>query len=100
MSGAKFLGIVGTALKTIESDAAPYLFFEFAPDNGPIRKLSVESVEQMAGEISVSLGSERAVCKPFQRAIGAAALSGAAVESSGGGCCGSSAPASGPGCCG
>jgi len=100
MSGSKFLGIIGTALKSLESDAAPYLFFEFAPGNGPIRKLSIESVEQTATETSVSLGSERAVCKPFQRAKNAAALSGAAVESSGGGCCGSSAKSGGTGCCG
>jgi len=102
MSGSKFLGIIGSARKTLSSDAAPYLFFEFAPDNGPIRKLSIESVEQADDEISVSLGSERAVCKPFQRAKAAkamAALNGVASESSGGGCCGGSAKPSGNSCC-
>ena len=103
MSGSKFLGIVGSALKSLESDAAPYLFFEFAPDNGPIRKLTIESVEQLDEEISVSLGSERAVCKPFQRAkdaMTAAALSGVAIESSGNGCCADGNRSDGSSCCG
>jgi len=104
MSSSKFLGIVGSALKSLESDdAAAYLFFEFAPDNGPIRKLSIESVEQSDGEISVSLGSERAVCKPFQRAKAAkavAATSNATVDSSAGGCCSDGNRPDGSKCCG
>jgi len=76
MSGSKFLAIIGSAMKSLSADDAPYLFFEFAPENGPIRKLSVDTIEFTSNEISVSLGSEQAVCKPYQRAKAAAILSG------------------------
>lgn len=69
MPGSKLLGIVRSALESFEAEAAPYLFFEFAPDNGPIRKLRIESVEYTDEVILVMLGSERPVCKPFKRAI-------------------------------
>lgn len=101
MSGSKFLGIVGTAAKTLSVDVAPYLFFEFAPGNGPIRKLSIESIERNTDEISVSLGSEQAVCKPFQRMIGAraAAASGGKALTSDDACCAVSISPSGKSCC-
>jgi len=103
MSASKFSAIIGAALKSLPADTAPYLFFEFAPDNGPIRKLSIESIEFADNEVAVSLGSEQAVCKPFQRAKAAkaaAALSGgAAVPASYGGCCADGNRADGSACC-
>jgi len=105
MSGSKFLGIVRSALSSLASDSAPFLFFEFAPDNGPIRKLSIETVEYSDDEISVSLGSELAVCKPFQRAKSAMAVvagshGGSAAESTGDGCCANGNLSKGMSCCG
>jgi len=104
MSGSKFLGIIGKALENLKQEDAPYLFFEFAPNNGAIRKLSVKSLEQSDDEFSVSLGTEKAVCKPFQRskaARAAAALSGQITEAeTGGGCCAGGTDSSGNACCG
>jgi len=96
MSGAKFLGIVGTALDSIATDAAPYLYFEYSPDNGPIRKLSIESVNSADGEIAVSLGSERAVCKPFERLKSVAVIGEAAPAKS---CCSGGASSNSGSCC-
>jgi len=103
MTSTKFAGIISTAIKTLALDDAPFLYFEFAPNNGPIRKLSVESVESSEHEISVSLGSEKAVCKPFQRAKAAqtaTALSGAGVGAIGDqGCCSPTNQSTSNACC-
>ncbi len=100
MSGSKFLGIIGSALGSLPTATASHLFFEYAPDNGPIRKLSVKLFEQNDAELSVSLGSERAVCKPFQRAKDAIAISGGTTQSSSEGCCSGAARSGSSGCCG
>jgi hypothetical protein len=103
MSSAKFAGIVSTATKALAVDDAHFLYFEFAPDNGPIRKLSVESIETGDQEISVSLGGEKAVCKPFQRsqaALATVASDGADTASvSSPGCCSTPAQSTGAACC-
>lgn len=91
MPASKFLGIVSGALSKLIEDSASFVFFEFAPDNGPIRKLSIESIETKVEEVSIVLGSERAVCKPFQRAKAALKLPLMKGKSS--------APASSSGCC-
>lgn len=80
MPGSKFMGIVGKALETLSEDTAPYLFFEFAPNNGPIRKLSIESIEIGNSELSISLGSEKAMCKPFQRSKAARVVAALGVR--------------------
>jgi len=94
MQTAKFVGIVSGALKTLSETTASQLFFEYAPGNGPIRKLKIESVAVSDKEIAVSLGGDKAVCKPFERMKDKAT---AAVK----GCCtgGDSGPENKP-CCG
>lgn len=100
MSGSKFLGIIGSALSSLSTDTAAHLYFEFAPGNGPIRKLSIDSFERHDSELSVSLGSERAVCKPFQRAKDALAINGGNTQPSSGGCCSGTASSESSSCCG
>lgn len=100
MSGSKFIGILNSALGSLAVSSAQHLFIEFAPGNGPIRKLSIDSVETVEDETSVYLDSERAVCKPFQRAKALAALGGAAASSSEAGCCGDGKRSDGSSCCG
>lgn len=102
MPASKFLAITSSAMKTLKADTAAYFFFEFAPDNGPIRKLSVESVEHTEHELAVSLGSEQAVCKPLQRAkatLATAVLSGITVQTSNKGCCSDTGVSNSSGCC-
>jgi hypothetical protein len=105
MTVAKFLAIVNAALNALSTTTAHLLFIEFAPDNGPIRKLSVESVDRNENEVIVSLGSEQAVCKPFERAKSALA-SGAIgdavnqVMANTGCCSGGKEQSSSKGCCG
>lgn len=100
MQGSKFMAILGSALKSLQTETASHLFFEYAPENGPIRKLSVESVEHTDSEIAVSLGSEKAVCKPFQRALAAgAAAAGVVGQSSGESCCADGKRSDGSSCC-
>jgi len=99
MQASKFNSIFQKAIELLGADSSPVLFFEFSPNNGPIRKLSIESINQSDNAISVILGSEKAVCKPFQRskAAQAAALSIGGKHNpapAGGGCCSSSV-----GCC-
>lgn len=104
MPCSKFMSIVGKALEKLQENGAPFLFFEYAPDNGPIRKLSIESITTGANEVSISLGSEQAECKPFQRfkaAQAAAALSGSIMDQPTEiGCCSDGSRAAGRSCCG
>ncbi len=67
MPAKKFQGIAAKALETLSAEDAHLLFFEFAPGNGPIRKLNVAAMDSSATEHSIYLGNEKAVCKPFQR---------------------------------
>jgi hypothetical protein len=101
MSAGKFLAIVDSAMNSLQAESAPSLFFEFAPDNGPIRKLSIASIEHIDSKVAVSLGSEHAVCKPFQRAKEASAgvLSGITEPASGDGCCAVGTRLRSSGCC-
>jgi len=101
MSGSKFNGILNSALKSLAVSSAAHLFIEFAPDNGPIRKLSIDSVETVEDETFVYLDSERAVCKPFQRAkaLASAAIGGAAATSAEAGCCSDGKRSDGSSCC-
>jgi len=66
MNASTFTAIIAKALGALKEDAASFLYFEFAPDNGPLLKLRAESVEHFKDEIVVSLGSEKALCKPFE----------------------------------
>ena len=95
MSGSKFAGIIGSAPGTLSTTTASHLYFEYAPDNGPVRKLSVESFEQSDTELSVTLGSERAVCKPFQRVKDALT-----INASSEGCCSGATGSESSSCCG
>lgn len=99
MSGSKFTAIVAKALEKLSAEDAPLLYFEYAPNNGPIRKLSVESIESTPNEISVSLGGEKAVCKPFQRLKTAARSNAISTTSSGTGCCSDGTDSKDSACC-
>ncbi len=103
MSTSKFMGIVGAAVDTLSVDAAPTLSFEFAPGNGPIRKLTVTGISQNKDSMEVALAGEKAVCKPFQRAIAertAANSSGSTVQSSTSKCCAGGNNNNTSSCCG
>ena len=72
MSSGKFLDIVGKAalafgIEDIKALDCDRLFFEFAPDNKPFFKLSVQSVILEKGALLVSLVHQHAVCKPAVR---------------------------------
>jgi len=99
MSSTKLRTIVNSALTKLEVDAAAQLFFEFAPDNGPLRKLSVDTIESSDDELVILLESEKALCKPYQRLKDAVTLGGVASAQTGGGCCSTAAPSPRGGCC-
>lgn len=103
MQAKKFAGIIQKSIERLEIDSPTRLFFEFSPNNSPIRKLNIASIDVVDQSIAVWLGNEKAVCKPFERskiARAAAVLSGGAIGPSQVGCCGSSndEPRKG-GCC-
>jgi len=104
MTTGKLIGIIEKALTKldVDSESSSSLFIEFAPDNGPIRKLNINSYVEGDNELIVNLGSEKAVCKPFQRsklAQAAAELTGGAIgPAQVSGCC-STDSKGGSGCC-
>ncbi|MEE9321441.1 MAG: DUF6428 family protein [Granulosicoccus sp.] len=87
MSVVKFLGIVTAAKQSLLPDDTAQLFFEFSTENGPVMKLSVDSVEVIGELVLVALSGPAAVCKPFQ-------LSKAGVETAVGKCCEKTLPTS------
>jgi len=71
MSAAKFLGIIDAALIALSEEPTAYLYVEYGPNNGPLHKLSITSMQTSEHEVLITLGSEQAVCKPFQRLMAA-----------------------------
>ena len=67
MSTSKFTRIVSAAIKALPDESAPYLFFEFAPNNAPLLKLRIQDIACNHKELSVHLTHEVAACKPFQK---------------------------------
>lgn len=94
MMSSKFLGIVGAVGDSLHLHDSAKLFFEFAPGNGPMRKLCVNSMEQAGDHTVVTLGGSVAMCKPFERmrksGTGSAAGACCGTGSSSSSCCGSS----------
>lgn len=66
MSTTKFLSIIRSTLGSLPESSRPYLFFEFSPNNGPLNKLTINSIKCVDGELSIHLNYEKAVCKPIQ----------------------------------
>lgn len=82
MPTGKFAGIVGTAVKRLNVESNAALYFEFSPNNGPMNKLHAVSIDADESQLRIHLGSQSAVCKPFQRsklAQATVALSGGAI---------------------
>ena len=67
MSTTKFTSILRATLNSFSENSTPVLFFEFTPNNGPLQKLRIKSVESDDQELSIHLVCEKAACKPFQR---------------------------------
>jgi len=88
MSCAKFMGIVSTAIESQDIDENTLTYIEFAPNNGALRKLVIDSVEQKESEVIVHLSNPTAMCKPFQRAMAARETKKQGDSS----CCGSTEP--------
>jgi len=103
MLASKCLGIIDTALQRLSAKPDSILFFEYAPNNGPLVKLHIESVKSSDDAHSVILGSEYAVCKPFQRASAASfanKFSGQVLKQpTANGCCALSGTSSDRACC-
>jgi len=69
MESHKLLALLKTALKSLSMDDSTRLYFEFAPDNQALMKISVDSLAEKGDEIIVHLKPEYAACKPFLRAL-------------------------------
>ena len=73
MSCAKFTGIVSTAIESLTVDENTQTYIEFAPNNGALGKLVIDSIEQSENKVVVHLSNPTAMCKPYQRAMAAQA---------------------------
>ncbi len=67
MSSSKFTNIVNSTLRSFSENSSPRLFIEFGPNNGPLQKLRIESVDCNTHEVSIHLAYEQATCKLFER---------------------------------
>lgn len=67
MSTSKFARIVSAAIEALPDKSAPYLFFEFAPNNAPLLKLRIQDIACDDKELTIHLTHEVAACKPFQK---------------------------------
>ena len=67
MNTSIFMSIVSATLKSLPESSKSSLFFEFAPNNGPLQKLRIRSTECDDHNFSVHLTYEKAVCKPLRR---------------------------------
>jgi len=103
MSASKCLGIINTALQLLSAESDARLFFEYAPNNGPLVKLHIDSVKRTDDAYIIILDSEHAVCKPFQRAKAASLNSEfpsrALEQPLASGCCASAGTPSHRTCC-
>ncbi len=91
MSAAKFAKIAEAGLRSLPELQDGELYFEYAPDNRAMQKLSARAIVGADDQTVVTLASHAAVCKPAEERAAAAADR----ESSG--CCGSAASTSA--CC-
>jgi len=88
MSTSKFTNIVSSALDSLPANENPDLFFEFSPNNGPLQKLRIQTIECEVDNVSVLLADERAACKPFLRGgMSITAVTGKVTEMAKTGCC-------------
>lgn len=67
MNTSKFMSIVSATLESFPEISESSLFFEFTPNNGPLQKLRIRSIECDDPGLSIHLTYEKAVCKPLQR---------------------------------
>ena len=67
MNAGKFMKIALAGKSKLPSEDDGELYFEFAPDNKAMRKLSVQLVEEREGQLFVELGPVAALCKPALR---------------------------------
>ncbi|MBL4906377.1 MAG: hypothetical protein JKX94_02920 [Sneathiella sp.] len=86
MTAFKFSQIATASIETVPALADGALWFEYAPGNGPIRKLSVSSVQIDGDRIKIQLGGAAAACKPRKKWLENAQASDLSASS---GCCGS-----------
>jgi len=112
MSSTKLLTLITAASNSLPMTSELQLYFEYAPRNGAMMKLAVESLNHvndassMTPELHVVLETQRVVCKPFQRSMNATSLvaQGAQSEISpnahDAACCGGSASTVSTSCCG
>jgi len=87
MSGSKFLNILRGSMKTLEISDNTQLYFEYAPGNGPIRKLTAESIRTDDDATTISLSGASASCKPFERAKESLGVGAACCGPSSSSCC-------------
>lgn len=90
MPASKFAAIVKAGLAALPELGNGELYFEYAPGNEGMRKLSVVGIEYAGERTLVTLGARKATCKPIERY-----LETATVENTSAGCCGFSSSA----CC-
>ncbi|MFK8081812.1 MAG: DUF6428 family protein [Granulosicoccus sp.] len=67
MRTSRFLNIIRTAFKSLPENSDPRLFFEFSPNDGPLLKLKIMSMDCNDEALSLHLSYEKAICKPVQR---------------------------------
>lgn len=70
MPARKFVSILDKALEDNQQNEHTELYFEFAPGNAALQKLSVENIGIVDDSVSVSLSGTTAQCKPLERALG------------------------------
>lgn len=77
MSTTKFAGILGASLASLSTTSDPAVFFEYSPNNGPLFKLAMSSIQSNSEGLAIILSDEKAVCKPFERfGLAGSALAG------------------------
>lgn len=92
MMTSKYLGIVAAVNDSLHMRSDAKLFFEFAPGNGPMRRLYANTMEHAGEYTVVTLGGPVAVCKPFER------MKKSGTGNAAGACCGTGGSSSS--CCG
>jgi len=69
MPCGKFFSIVNAATENLSIDDRTQTFIEFSPNNGPMGKLTIESIEVESDAVVVLLSSPTATCKAYDRAM-------------------------------
>jgi len=77
MSSNTLLKLISAASNSLPMTTAFELYIEFAPHNGAMMKLAIDSLNYVPGqssdtaELQIVLGTQRAICKPFHRSLNA-----------------------------